>query len=171
MLDRPMWVGIARDDEGAQMTARSIPTEAGREDRRVADFRVVLVRWAAYTVVISVLPVVFNALGAVTRGQPVRYDDLVANGELLLVSVAICAAAAGELSTATAESLVATRSLLVAMSLVTAVLAAWWFADVTSAVRAHGPVDRHAIAVWSSMLFAFATVTGACCMIVSRWTS
>ena len=27
---------------------------------------------------------------------------------------------------------------------------------------------RHAIALWSTVLFAFAIVTGACCMVVSR---
>jgi len=137
--------------------------------RRLSEILPILLRWGTFTVGISVMPVVFNALAAYTRGQPVRYVDLVANGELLLVSVAISAAAVGELAVGIGPW-ASGKVLLMAMSLFTSILAAWWFADVTAVARAHDPVDRHAIAVGSTWVFASALVVGACCIFASRMT-
>jgi len=135
---------------------------------KLAEIREALVRWMIFTVAFGVLPVAFNALTAITRGDQVAYVNLVANGELLLISAAISAAAAGELSTATERTLPATRSLLIGMSLLVVCVASLWFADIASAVRSHEPVDRDAIMVGSTVVFAFATITGGCCMTLSR---
>jgi hypothetical protein len=135
---------------------------------KLAEIREALVRWMVFTVAFAVMPVAFNALTAITRGDPVAYANLVANGELLLISAAISAAAAGELSTSAEPALPATKSLLIGMSFLVICVASLWFADIASAVRAHEEVDRHAVSVGSTVVFAFATITGACCMTLSR---
>jgi hypothetical protein len=56
-----------------------------------------LVRWLIFSVVISLLPLLFRFALEATDGKSPTLSDLLSQGELLLISSAIAAAAVGEL--------------------------------------------------------------------------
>jgi len=137
---------------------------------KLPEIRQTLVRWSLFSVTIALLPVVLNAFALMTRGQPMSYSAMVGNGELLLVSVAISAGAMGELIAAERQPFTGTWQLLIGLSVVIVLLASAWFADIASAIRAGEYVSRHSIALGSTVVFACATLVGACCIMLSRMT-
>jgi hypothetical protein len=56
-----------------------------------------LVRWIAFTVLISIAPILFNFLGRLFDGKPVGIQILLGGGELLLIACSLAAAGIGEI--------------------------------------------------------------------------
>jgi hypothetical protein len=56
-----------------------------------------LVKWIMFSVAVALLPLVFRFLQIVTRGQLPSIQDITSQGELLLISGAMAAAALGEI--------------------------------------------------------------------------
>jgi hypothetical protein len=137
-----------------------------KRERTVAAIRESLLRWSLFSVIFAVLPVAFNALSAATRGEVAGYETLVGRGELLLVSVGISAAAAGELFGQDERLLKSTRLFLVGMSFITVCIASLWFADIANLVRTNEYHNQHIVALGSTVVFFCAIVTGACCMVL-----
>src|ERR1043165_4006800 len=93
-----------------------------------------LIIWGIFSVGIAVLPVAFNALSLLTRGQDVGLNALLGRGELLLIAAALAATAAGELFASTARRLHNMRLALAGLNLFLAFIACYWFGDVAAAV-------------------------------------
>ncbi len=132
-----------------------------------------LLRWGLFGVLIALLPIAANKISAVTDGSPLPADELLARGELLLVSVGVCAAAIGELFAKDMGSMLNLRLGIGGASLVLILASAVWFAEIASAGRDGDVINTSAVAVGSCVIFAFAALLGACAMIVaevSRWS-
>src|ERR1700722_8075371 len=80
---------------GEQQLAATEGERARAEAR--AQLKEKLARWLIFSVVISLLPVLFSLLAQVTmKGNPISLGTLGGHGEFLLISVAILAASLGE---------------------------------------------------------------------------
>ena len=160
-----------RGSSAANPQTQLAPSPGQRDGTRMKTVMVIrdtLMRWGLFSVAFALLPIGFNALSAVTRGAVISLESLVANGELLLVSVAISAAATGEVFDHDGASLRGTRLFLVGMSIIIICLASLWFADIANAVRANEHVDRYAIAFGSTVVFGCSVTSSGCCMVLSR---
>ena len=127
-----------------------------------------LLRWMLFGVVFAVLPIVFNFLSAVTRGQSIALSSLTSHGELLLVSVGISAAATGELFGREAGPLRSFRLFVVGMSLIIVCVASLWFADIAGAIRSNEPINEAAVSVGSTIVFFSSITTAGCCIALSE---
>jgi hypothetical protein len=127
-----------------------------------------LIRWALFGVSFALLPIVFNALSAATRNQPITLELLLRNGELLLISTAIAAGAAGELvggDQATGSRL---RPGLIGLSVIVVCASSLWFADIAAAVRSGIQINEGLVAGGSIIVFVLTAITAACCIVVSE---
>jgi hypothetical protein len=134
------------------------------QDDLTAAIRETLLRWSLFGVAFATLPIAYNALSALTRGNSTSYGELVQHGELLLVSAGISAAAAGELFGRDETSLRSTRLFLVGMCFIIVCLSSLWFADIASVPN----VNQRVVAIGSTILFCCSVVCGGCCMILSQ---
>ena len=131
-----------------------------------------LLRWALFGLLVSVTPLIANELVSWGRSDWLPYDDLVGRGELLLVSAGVVAASLGELFGGEGAHYPAARIVIVGVSVFLISASAYWFADISGAVREGEKLNTGAIALGSSVMFIFAVILGACSMIVaevSRW--
>jgi uncharacterized membrane protein len=126
-----------------------------------------LLRWAFFGLVFAVLPIIFNAVSAVTRNQDISLYVLLSHGELLLVSAGIAAASGGELFGSEESRFRQTRLFLVGMSFLIVCAASLWFADIAAANRANEILNRGFVAIGQLAVFGSSAVTGGCSIIVS----
>jgi len=126
-----------------------------------------LLRWAFFGVVFAVLPIIFNAVSAVSRNQNISLYVLLSHGELLLVSAGISAASGGELFGSEEPTFRQTRLFLVGMSFLIVCGASLWFADIAPANRANEILNRGFVAIGQLAVFGCSTVTGGCSIILS----
>ena len=56
-----------------------------------------LIQWMIFSVIIALMPLVFNAIRRTMKGQGIDIFEICSEGELLLISAAIAAASLGEL--------------------------------------------------------------------------
>jgi hypothetical protein len=127
-----------------------------------------LIRWFFFSVVIALLPIMFNGFSALTRGSSLSLKDLIGRGELLLVSAAISAASGSELFGREGERLRKTRLTLVGCSFVIVFIASYLFADVASLLRENRFVDLEFVCWGSLVVFVCSVATGACCMVLAE---
>ncbi|GIG65567.1 hypothetical protein [Phytomonospora endophytica] len=121
-----------------------------------------LIIWGIFSVGIAVLPVGFNALSLMTRGQRFGLDSLLGRGELLLIAAALAATAAGELFASTAARLHNMRLALAGFNLFLAFIACYWFGDVAAALVDQTPIQKGVVAAGSLVILCSALVlTGA----------
>lgn len=138
------------------------------EPRDLIPLGFTLLKWSLFGVVFAVLPIIFNLAHALTRRDDISFAALLSHGELLLVSVAVAAASVGELFGARREAFRRTRMILVAASMILICLASGWFADIAAGIRAGEDLDDQLIAIGSLVMFIFATISGACCVLVAE---
>lgn len=141
----------------------------GAEDAATfAEVRLKVGRWAIFSVAFALLPIGANGLSGLTRGRSVDFDGLVGRGELLLVTAAIAAAAAGELFGRLETRLRGTRLVLVGLSFLVVCVTSYWFADVAVGLQTGQPIDHHVVAVGSTYVFLLNLVVSACAVVVSE---
>jgi hypothetical protein len=126
-------------------------------------------RWLIFTVLIALLPIFFNGLAVVNRNERLVWKTLLAHGELYLISVAITAAAFGEMVGRESSRRRLARMWLSGLSCALIVVESFLFADTASIARnAEGTINHNSIA-WTSITFLLLSViVGACCVVVSE---
>ena len=125
-------------------------------------------RWLFFSVIIAVLPILFNGLSAVTRNERIEWRELFTHGELLLAAAIISAGAGSELFGRSSAVFRRTRLIMVGMTYLIFFLASLWFASIADLIREGGKMNTDLVA-WGSVLIFFASVvTGACCMVLSE---
>lgn len=125
-------------------------------------------RWLIFAVVLALLPIIANVLGALTRGQSIGFVSLLENGELFLVSAAVVGAAIAELFGVGKSKLGTVKFIVGAFGGLVVLAASIWFADIAAAQRDGSTIDGEAIAVGSSVLFGLAVVAGLSCIVVGE---
>ncbi len=125
-------------------------------------------RWIFFAVLLSLLPVGLGAMGTVTRGDPLSFDDLLKHGELFLVSTAVIGAALAELFSGRQQQMATARLWVGGTAGVVLLVAALWFADVATGIRDGSKLDNHTIAIGSVVMFVLALLTGLSCVVVAE---
>ena len=90
-----------------------------------------LVRWIIFGVIIGLLPILFDVIRNLTRGQQLRFNQISSRGELLLVSAVISASAIGELI-ASGNSLIVAKLVSGGSCVVMLFFSSLCFADISS---------------------------------------
>jgi hypothetical protein len=127
-----------------------------------------VIRWFMFGVVFATLPIAANYLMAVTQSVAINWGVLLGQGELLLVSAGVTASAAGELQGAVPHVARRFRIVLSGLAYGHVFLSSLWFANIATSRVDQREIDEAAIARGSTIMFLFAVVTGASCVIVSK---
>jgi hypothetical protein len=132
-----------------------------------------LLRWALFSVIIALLPLVFRFVWDHTQMQ-VRNPSIASlldEGELLLISAALAAAAIGELlpqawRTSPAVSSPPPQTVIISSgcSVITVLFSSLYYAAVSSS----STVKPNVVAIVSVVLFLISLVSSAGCVILSE---
>jgi hypothetical protein len=126
-----------------------------------------IVRWLIFSVVIALLPLAFNYIRILIQGTNPTLVVLLSRGELLLVSAAIAAAAIGELIASGEEWRIAKYVAgggCVSVLFLTSAL----FAEISNATYSGAAVNSALISSSSALLFGFAVVSSASCIVLAE---
>jgi hypothetical protein len=116
-----------------------------------------LLRWFIFSVVISLLPLAFYYVRAMTDGKAVSLPELLARGELLLIAVALAADAIGDLLASKSAGML--KTIAGGGCVITVGFSSFYFADVSTKTAANVTV-----VFWMSLvLFAVSMISSACC--------
>jgi hypothetical protein len=99
---------------------------------------------------------------------PVHGDQLLGQGELLLVSAGVAASGAGELSGEPIRQLRRLQIVLSGLAYLIVCVASLWFASTATLRVANRTVDDGVVAYGSVIVFGAAIVTGACCVALPK---
>ena len=128
-----------------------------------------LIRWFIFSVIVALLPLIFNALRLITRGSVFSITALTAHGELLLVACAISAAAVGEL-VASGSILKIAKIIVGGCSIIILSLASLYFADISAARLSGEILQNSVISRVTLILYSIALVSSGCCIALSEVT-
>jgi hypothetical protein len=145
---------------------RSVPR--GWKDLISPLFSDKVLRWLMYGVAFATLPVLLNLVLAVTRNSSLSWEQLLGQGELLLVSAGVAASGAGELSGESVPVLRRFQILLQGLAYIIVCLTSVWFADTANLLASQEQVNERAVAVGSLVIFGSSVLNGGCCVAVSR---
>lgn len=126
-----------------------------------------MVKWALFSVVMALVPLVASALSQATRGASPTIAELVSRGELLLITAALCARSCGELFGSN-DTQKLPRILAGGAAILVLLLAAIYFSDVTALHRAAVTLNTTVIANTSFVLYLSSVVVGASCIFLSE---
>jgi heme/copper-type cytochrome/quinol oxidase subunit 3 len=124
--------------------------------------------WFVFAVILALLPIIVNALGAVTRGEKIAFVPLLGHGELLLVSAAVVGASLTNLMDRDSSKLAKGRLWTGVFGAIVVLMASLWFADVAGALHDGSSIDNHSVAVGSCIVFFFALVAGLSCVVIGE---
>ncbi|MEM6635548.1 MAG: hypothetical protein AAF667_06615 [Pseudomonadota bacterium] len=126
-----------------------------------------LSRWLIFSVAISLVPLIFAAISLASRGSSVELIAVIGNGELLIISTSMCAAAVGELFGA-GQKYKYVQVILGGLAVLLLMLSALNFADI-AAVRAAGSnVVSEVLRSTSIVIFLASVVVSCGCIVVSE---
>lgn len=146
--------------------APPVPTESTKEALAGA-----FIRWIFLGIVVALAPVLASwGDGILIANDHFHFEDLVDQGELLIVTAAILGAALAELLAHEVKR--EFRHFRTVAGLLAGVLllgAAVWFAEIQASLRDRAALNLHRVAVDSLWLFGFAVVIGASCVAVAQF--
>ena len=137
------------------------------EETTLSRVGLTLTLWISFSVLVALLPIAFNGLSALTRSQSVGYADLIGRGELLLVTVAITAAATGELYRRDIKRLRPLRAFLTAMGTIILCACSYWFAIISAEIQAGYEVDQAPVTL-TAVFFLCGIAISGCAVFVSE---
>ena len=126
-----------------------------------------LLRWIIFSVVVALVPLIFNYLRLETRGHEVAVFEVIENGELMLIVAALCAASIGGLIGSSG----AFQPLKIAAgggATVSLMVAALYYADVSAARYSEAVADPASVATVSLTVFLLALVSSGACVALSE---
>jgi len=122
-----------------------------------------LTRWFIFSVLVTMVPLGFSFARRATEGQLATLNAVISHGELLLISVATCAVAIGELIASGSR-----RSVLQVLAaggcVITLISASLYFAYVSSTTSPNAEVVTRT-SVW---IFAFGLLASAFCIMLAE---
>jgi hypothetical protein len=125
-------------------------------------------RWAFFAALISLFPIGFAALRALTREDAkLNLHELLGTGELLIVISAVLGGALSELISLRERRQPLRRFFVGCVAATVAIGSAAWYADISAARLDHARLDTQTITIGSLWLFGFAVVICAACIIVA----
>jgi len=116
-----------------------------------------LVKWLIFSVIAALAPLVFHYMSALTTGKEVSFLGPISGGELLLLSVALAAVAIGE-NYMLGNNHLTRKLILGGLSLLSLLLASYWYAYISTFVGASEAVDRGFVGWGSIIIYAVTLV-------------
>lgn len=120
-----------------------------------------------FSVALGLLPVFFNFLSLLTFGPELSWALLLGNGELLLLSVGLSAAALGDLI-AVGREWEKFKIVLTASSAGNIALASFYFAAISQRSAEGEPTNGSVVAIVSLVLYALALACSGSCIAVAE---
>ncbi len=127
-----------------------------------------LTRWAIFSVAVALLPLVFHALQLATRGKPVSVAAVTAHGELLLISVALAAAAIGDLLGSRNWTHSLSKLVSSGFCMLMLLLASFYYADICACRMGGQPIEDAVISKVSILSYLFTLICSASCVALSE---
>ena len=130
---------------------------------------VALIQWLIFSVVIALLPLLFNLLRDIVRSHGISLVRLFSHGELLIVSAAISASSLGHLFCATKPSSIP-NMVAGGACVVVLLIASFLFADISAAWHSNPAVSLNskAICIGSIIVFGCAVVASTSCVLMGK---
>jgi len=141
--------------------------EADSASSRPKFFTEKMVKWAIFSVAMALVPLAASTLSQATRGPLPSIDQLVARGELLLITAALCARSCGELFGSSDVQRVP-KLFAGGATVVVMLLAAIYFSDIAASYRAAAVLDAKVIGNTSLVLYVSSVIAGAGCVFLSE---
>jgi UDP-N-acetylmuramyl pentapeptide phosphotransferase/UDP-N-acetylglucosamine-1-phosphate transferase len=92
-----------------------------------------ILRWLMFGVLVALIPFLFTVVSALLRNYDINWYSILSHGELLLITVCICAGALGDLLSTRARSK-GLELLLGGFATIIVILASYTFSDISSSV-------------------------------------
>lgn len=128
-----------------------------------------LLSWVIFSVLLALIPIIFSAFPKKLRGYSVEFAQLIENGELLIVSAALCAGAVGELinsiSKYSSYNIVVTGSTILLLF-----ISAMAYAAIDSARYDiyRSQLDSVLISRVSLLIFCLSVISSGACIAIGR---
>ena len=126
-----------------------------------------LTLWILFNVLVALLPFVFRYLGATFSGRLANWENILSDGELLLVAAAVASGALGDLIASNQED-VLPRLVVGGFCLLSLLLSSLCYAFVKALGDLAIGLNPVAIYQWSLIIFISAFTTGTGCVILSE---
>lgn len=127
-----------------------------------------LIRWTIFSVAVALLPLVFHALQLTTRGKAVSVTAVTSHGELLLISVALAAAAIGDLLGNRNWTLSIPKLVASGFCMLMLLLSSFYYADISACRMSGQLIEDGVIATVSVLSYAFTLVCSGCCVALAE---
>ena len=125
-----------------------------------------IIRWVIFSVIVALLPIIFNGLVLLTKGNLFEIETLTGRGELLLIAAAMAASAIGELI-ASGKTMASIKLIAGGCCLIVLSMASLYFAHVSYALMAKEFVDYLIVSKISINLYVASIVSSSCCIILA----
>ncbi len=127
-----------------------------------------VIRWLIFNVALAVVPLVVSGLIRATRGQALSLYIMLANGELLLITVCMAGAAIGELLGIKERRYPKLELIAGGTCVVILVVTAIYFADISSAHTSSQQID-FAVIKWTSLvLYTSGFIASLSCIVIAE---
>jgi hypothetical protein len=137
------------------------PNRKWREDPVVEKLTV----WVIFGVIVTLTPFIFSILQSVGGKHGFSVNTILGTGQLLLVSVAITAAAFGELVVINvSESQRLFRTLAMGSAVIVVIVSSLWFGGISSSIDEGKPPDPAIISLGSILVYVWALISSAWCL-------
>jgi len=123
--------------------------------------------WILFNVLVALLPFLFRYLGATFSGQMVNLQNILSDGELLLVAAAVASGALGDLIASNQEDALP-RVIVGGLCILSLLLSSLCYAFVSALGDLSIAQDTLAISQWSIWIFTSAFATGTGCIILTE---
>lgn len=127
-----------------------------------------LIKWAIFSVAVALMPLAFHAIQLAWRGNPFSIGAIIGHGELLLVSVAIAAAAIGDLQGNKHSTLGTVKLLSTGFCFIVLLMSSLFYADISACQLADQVLQESMIKNVSLLCYAVTLVCGGCCVALAE---
>lgn len=121
-----------------------------------------ITRWVFFGVIVSLLPLGFTYVDLIMKEKQVTLSTVIGNGELLVIVWVLCAGAIGELFGTDGHPFL--KVVFGALTLITIISAAHFFAAITEARASNIRLDDDFIVSASVKLFVFSLAPSVACL-------
>lgn len=128
-----------------------------------------ILTWLFFSVIIALIPILFPVIPRRARGQNFYADDLIGNGELLIVSAALSASATGELVNGVSR-FTTLNVFVIGITIITLLITTMTFTHLDSSKYNSdiSAIDRVFVAKASIGLFIASLISSGMCIAIGR---
>lgn len=126
-----------------------------------------LIRWLIFSVIVALLPLAFNAFMILVTGKELSLLLICSNGELLIISAAISAAAIGELFSSNYPHQIP-KYLAGGGCVISLCVASLMFAYIAGAAKSNVTLEGQVILNSSLIMFIFAILSSGSCIAIAE---